>query len=572
MNALEAVTEKVRLELIVKKATRKCVETSRGLVELRWEGVAEDPSRNLKSLISIFERCAATKEEIGYLVDACGLALRSCQYRIASEIAWALLVKFPGAEVLCSLPFSEGDRVLAAGEEGKSGTIIMQTSPTHYAVRFDSDGNIRKMISVRKLRAAGGTMKKIRLAIPVRDFGDDRDQVAEFCKGFASMGPVLHKQLFPHGLQNDADADIDCSKFPALFGGTSKHARECLYTLGKILDRQALYRVSLDMEGNWLGPKHLGAIAPHLKRLSRLKELRLGKNGIGFDGAKVLASVIAEESMPALELLDVRRNALGPEGVRRILSALTRRNPKRFHNDESGSMYSSTKNVEGGDASGMSKNERRRRFRYLDLSSNFAGCAGARYLADALSSLPYLESLYFRGNDVKTTGFAHICHALGAPLSMTRPSLLTSRIRELDMSYNPSIGPDGVKSLVTSMARSMVGESSKIPLEKLCLRRVNMRTEGAEMLATVLPSMLCLHDLDLGDNGIEREGGKALCEAIDNDETSIQNVSIANNCIGVAEKRRIMTRFFRERKHPQGRNGGVLALIGQCRQDSGASI
>lgn len=543
MNALEAVTDKIRLELIVNKADLVVVNSraSRGLVKVEVAN-AVDPSRKVAQLCRLF----VDRNDASYVNEMCGLACRSRQHKVASALAFDLLQKCTdGISVTVSLPFAEGDAVIvtdngdATGGGSVRGTVVMQTSPTHYAVRLDVDGKVRSKMAAHSLRAGERVEKKVHLSIPLRKMGRTREEMDSFFLGFVMLGPKCHRRLFPSGIQNEADAEIDISRCPGLFCGSNDCAESCIYTLGVLLDMYAMQRTSLDLSSNWIGPSGIKSLSPSLNRMSRLRELRLGRNGISVDGAKYLANILKNKSsLPHLHHLDLHRNALGPEGIRRIVNALVagydERRPSRV----------------------ASATNRNMKLRLLDLSSNFAGDLGARYLSDALVSFFHLEILRFKGNEISSTGAKYIVSALSSALSMTDPPLFASRLRELDVSYN-NIGYSGIDDLASSLSRAAAAAANEDvipPLTVLNLRRVGMGTKGAERLAQVLPSLSSLVRLDVSGNDIKREGGEKIYSAVTG-LADLVEMPIGSNSIGVRLTRSLDARF---RSHRRSENSVAI--------------
>ena len=528
MNALTAVTEKIRLNLIARKIVRRVrgnQHRGEAVVLLEQKNVMKT-TRNVEQL----KKFCTDKEDALFVTEngLFGLACRSRQYEIAAEIAHMLMQRSPSIIVTLSLPFSEGDDVMMnVGDAASEGTIVMQTSPSTYAVRMKVDGTIRKRVHITKLRAGGSSRIKVHLSVPLRALGNSLDDFKLFCKGFCMMGSDTVWQLFPQGIQHGAPAESDLSRLPGLFSGSGEHARCAVYALTKLLTLYASQREKLVLDGNWMGPSGLNELMRPLQNMRRLGELRIGKNGIGPDGIKALTALLRlPDGLPRLTVLDLRRNALGSEGIRQITVALVRR-------------YRRRESASSKDDSVLLP------LRELDLSSNFAGDSGGKHVAEALPFLKGLEVLRVRGNDLSCVGLKLICDALAMPLSMTQSALFSSKLHELDISHNEAT-PLGVAHLAAAISRCVTTQCPTIPLRVLNVRMTRMASDGIRELTRMSSSMPHLEVLDVSSNEIDFGGGEALLSFVAT-LSSLRTVRFGNNAIGVRTKRAMGTILSRRR-------------------------
>jgi hypothetical protein len=118
------------------------------------------------------------------------------------------------------------------------------------------------------------------------------------------------------------------------------------------------------------------ALAAALQHLPGLKELDVGSNNIGVDGARALAAAL--QHVPALKNLNVDRNSFGANGARALAASLQH-------------------------VAGLEE---------LYVGVNRIGADGARALAAALPHVPGLKVLYVGGNSIGADG----ANALAASL------------------------------------------------------------------------------------------------------------------------------------------------------------
>lgn len=585
MSLLDSVLEKIRIELMIKRASRETVEIGRGVVRVDLIGAFDvghpknaKLSGNIKRLEDVLFASTRTldREDVrDRLCELVGLALRSCRYRAAAAMVDKLHrfvvatdhadTSSLDARIFVSRPYVEGDKVImtdllmaarqrqqnetkttaivpshahakSAEEERRkrdkviaTGTIVMPTSSHHYAVRLDIDDAVRRKVQTSKIQPADGTIKKTTITMTIRDiFGVSSRTCEQFCEGFVWMGPRCHWNLFPPGIGSDADVSCDLSGFPGIFcGREGRRVESCLYALSVLLDIRASQRVRLDLAGNWIGSRGFCALSPSLHNLTRLRELNVERNGISVDGAKAL--VAALRHFPHLRVLNVRRNALGPEGVRRIMGAF---------------------DPDGGAA------HLNRTLRVLDISVNFAGDVGIRHVTRALHAMRGLKTLRMSGNQMRANAACDVFRALAS-------SALLRTLHELDVSDNP-IEMDGAEMLANEIARLSSGDgdenetsSSSISIEMhtLRMRCCDMTGEGGTALSRALVKMPMLSVLDVSKNRIDREGAERIFDATSN-LSRLTRVHIGSNPIGVKMQREFCMRF-----NPKRTRLGGTALV-----------
>ncbi|XP_053916351.1 tonsoku-like protein [Cuculus canorus] len=161
-------------------------------------------------------------------------------------------------------------------------------------------------------------------------------------------------------------------------------------------------------EGLALRPPHLPPLLRALKLQESLRQLRLRGCGLSDTVATDLLATLA--TLPALTLLDLANNRLGPQGLRNLLPG----NP-------------------GTDGAFQSLEE-------LDLSLNPLGDAGCRPLAQLLQACPALTALR-----IQACGFSDAFILPGA-----------SRLKTLALSWN-TLGTPGLERLLGSVScRSLI--------------------------------------------------------------------------------------------------------------------
>ncbi|CAE8588342.1 unnamed protein product, partial [Polarella glacialis] len=303
----------------------------------------------------------------------------------------------------------------------------------------------------------------------------------------------------------------------------------------------------LDLDCNDLQDEGLSALASSLPHCRSLRELRLGGNRLGLQGAQSLAAALARCQEPGLQKLDVSRNYLGPAGAAALAEALAAEPPIGLR-----VLRLSVNRVRDAGVAAMSKifqgSERGPLLEELDLGNNMIGDTGAAALAAALVA----GKLGIRSLGLSRNKIAHIgAEVLSRAVSSGSCPLLQS----IDLVGNDEIGSTAAGALASSLRSNLGGivlfdpfqaalesarvgayriDLSGVPLHAeackrlaealrmpkartamLVLSRCSLGNAGAEEVATALRSRPTsaahwLTELDLGWNGIGPQGGQAL--------------------------------------------------------------
>ena len=179
---------------------------------------------------------------------------------------------------------------------------------------------------------------------------------------------------------------------------------------------------------------------------------------MGVEGAQALLAVLGE-SCPALRVLDLRMNDLGPEGMAPVAALL-----------------------------------RSSALRKLRLCSNYIGPAGASTLAAGLASAMHLTSLDVSNNALGPEGLAAVVAALPAGL------------QALAINQNGLFGDKGVAPLATLAARCP-------GLRVLYAGWNNLGAAGARQLAGTVATLPLLHTLHVFHTQADAAGLCAMLES-----------------------------------------------------------
>ena len=249
---------------------------------------------------------------------------------------------------------------------------------------------------------------------------------------------------------------------------------------------------SLQLDRIHVGATGAEALAPRLRRLSRLAHLRMAGCTDVFqrsaEDATALAALIAHPI--GLTALDLSEDRVGNTGAEVLAPALRHLSQLAF----------------------------------LCLDSNDISAAGATALAPALSRLFALTELNLSGNRLGADGAEALAPALGrlsqlAALSLARcrlgaagaaalvaPLALLTALTVLRLDYN-GIGADGAVSLAPALS----------PLSRLAGLHMSSNKLGAAGAAALAPCMAlltALTQLDLGDNDVGAGGAASLAPAL----------------------------------------------------------
>ncbi|CAK0867739.1 unnamed protein product [Prorocentrum cordatum] len=170
----------------------------------------------------------------------------------------------------------------------------------------------------------------------------------------------------------------------------------------------------------------------------QLRELDLGSNRVGDEGAARLAEVLrAPGAQPQLQYLNLGRNCVGDEGAARLAEAL--RAPGALPQLRRLDLGANRVGDEGAArlAEALRAPGALPQLRELGLTGNRVGDEGAARLAEALralGALPQLQYLNLGRNRVGDEGAARLAEALRAPGALPQ-------LRELNLGANPLGGP-----------------------------------------------------------------------------------------------------------------------------------
>jgi len=157
--------------------------------------------------------------------------------------------------------------------------------------------------------------------------------------------------------------------------------------LAGVTEKQLVESSTLFLKSRQLNDEDCAAIAPHLAKNRSLRELYIGYNAFGDEGARTLCEALAQASVDAgqrLTLVGLRRCRLG-DGAAEAVAELLRKSPSL---------------VEVG------------------VDENEIGDSGAAALAAALPEAAALEHLYVGENAVTAEGRAKLDAAAPARVSV----------------------------------------------------------------------------------------------------------------------------------------------------------
>ena len=271
----------------------------------------------------------------------------------------------------------------------------------------------------------------------------------------------------------------------------------------------------LDLSSNLIGEPGAKALASALHANRSLAALRLSDNRIRDKGSGALALAL-EDSDSVLGLLDLRLNAVGEGGVRRLLSCLSANsklhtlqlssnligsgidgniiNTARLSNsallridiagncigdDETAGLFDALQNCTG--------------LTTIDISFNCVGEEGAVAIAAALHVLGRLSELNLHGNMLGDNGAWLLGQALHA----------SAQLRTLDLGAN-KIGDPGAWALVKHLTPGVM-------LSALNLAANSITSTGAQLLAPMLATdashvCVCLKGNPIGASGVHALG------------------------------------------------------------------
>ncbi|XP_072892546.1 NACHT, LRR and PYD domains-containing protein 3-like [Hemitrygon akajei] len=254
--------------------------------------------------------------------------------------------------------------------------------------------------------------------------------------------------------------------------------------------------------------------------LHKCQELRLGLNGLGDSGVKLVSAALrnpeckiqtlqlrdvglidsgvedlasALSTNPSLTELDLSRNKLGNSGVKLVSAAL--RNPEckiqKLWLRDVGLTDSGDEDL----ASALSTNPS---LTELDLSENKLGDSGVKLVSAALGNPECkIQTLWLRDVGLTDSGVEDLASALS-----TKPSLT-----DLYVSGN-KLGDSGVKLVSAALG------NPECKIQTLWLNKVGLTDSGAEDLASALSTNPSLTVLNLASNSLTDRSVPALCRLI----------------------------------------------------------
>jgi Ran GTPase-activating protein (RanGAP) involved in mRNA processing and transport len=227
--------------------------------------------------------------------------------------------------------------------------------------------------------------------------------------------------------------------------------------LGNLLATNAVLH-TLDVSSNGLGLEGCGLVAAGLAQNHALRRLYLSSNNVGPDGCRLLASVLQD---CRLELLDLRRNAIGDAGAAHIAAAFKA-------------------GTDGGE-----------HILTLMLEHNEIREAGARALAPMVRTNQSLKHLYLSQNNLGP-GLCAIFEALRDNRKMKSLHVVQSGIQENE---------------AKALAKSLEGGSG---LEHLDISRNRMPDSAGVAIFRALTHNGKLQHLNLGGCSLANETAAAL--------------------------------------------------------------
>lgn len=176
----------------------------------------------------------------------------------------------------------------------------------------------------------------------------------------------------------------------------------------------------LDLCKQALGPEGMRRVAAAMAANTQVKHLLLGADQLGPEGAMVVAELAREH--PKLETVYMGCNGIGPYGARALAEALR-------DNEQVRALWLKRNAVGPEGAVALARllddNER---IETLDLVSNELGIDGIAALAPAVARHPGLRNLYLCGNQLGPEGAEIVAEMLAANRCLLRLYLATNEI------------------------------------------------------------------------------------------------------------------------------------------------
>ena len=247
------------------------------------------------------------------------------------------------------------------------------------------------------------------------------------------------------------------------------------------------------------------AIAVSLQHCNNLQTLHLDHNGIGVDGAKVLAESLQHYNN--LQTLYLDDNGIGDDGAKALAETLQ-------HCNNLQTLHLKMNGIGGDGAKALAEGlQHCNNLQTLHLELNHIGADGAKALAEGLQHCNNLQTLHLEGNDISDDGAKALAETLQH----------CNNLQTLHLDHN-GIGADGAKALAEGLQHCN-------NLQTLHLEWNNIGADGAKALAETLQHCNNLQTLHLEWNNIGADGAKALAEGLQHCN-NLQTLHLDRNGIG----------------------------------------
>ncbi|XP_072019332.1 uncharacterized protein [Amphiura filiformis] len=189
----------------------------------------------------------------------------------------------------------------------------------------------------------------------------------------------------------------------------------------------------LNLAWNRIGTDGASALSQSFQHTPALQHLNLAWNRIGTDGASALSQSF--QHTPALQHLDLPSNSIGSDGASALAQSF-QHTPALQHLN----LYDNSIGSDGASALAQSF-QHTPALQHLNLDGNSIGSDGASALAQSFQHTPALQHLNLDSNIIDSDGASALAQ------SFTH----LSELKSLDLSYNNSIGPEGVEYLFRNL-------------------------------------------------------------------------------------------------------------------------
>jgi Ran GTPase-activating protein 1 len=327
-----------------------------------------------------------------------------------------------------------------------------------------------------------------------KSFGDGSAKVA--ADALARAGPTLrHLDI----------ADIIASR-------PEDEAKRALATIADgLCDCKTL--ISIDLSDNALGAKGIRAVGSLLAGQTALESLKLCNNGLAADAGELIASALTEVQPTKLQLLHFHNNLLETAGAI-ALAPIVESSP-----DLEDFRFSALRvHHEGAVRISRALACHAGKLRKLNLSDNNFGEDGSKELADALLGATGLRELILRDTALGDGGTVAVCNALGkagiqlevldlsgnemsarGAAAMAQAVSNMGYIRSLFLEDN-ELGSAGAKHLAR-----VLSAVTHVTLEDIDASASEIGTSGALALAQAIEALPVFCKLKLNANAISAE-------------------------------------------------------------------